>query len=309
MLNEGVFRSPKWLRNFVDFEINTGKDIKGEKSEKSKEKEKKKLERERLNTERERERAKQENWKLKWDAILNSYNEREKFKDFFNEFYKSILYNYGGRVIFSSDLDKIKENFKGDFTLFDNYEKWKLKNIENERAQKRILQELDDLFNRIVKDFSNNPYDDKIKTPRENGEICFIYTFEQGDTFKMRDNVITYGGSIYTVSLTQRNRFIGLANEISSKSRKRPTQQGSKTGYQQGAKKTHSDNPIYDRYTKLKDNIKLRQEQLNKMSKSDPERSALENELENYKKAAERMKNRHKFENLVSFHSYHYRVN
>ncbi len=29
MLNEGVFRSPKWMRNFLDFEVNNGQDING----------------------------------------------------------------------------------------------------------------------------------------------------------------------------------------------------------------------------------------------------------------------------------------
>ena len=31
-LNEAKFRSPQWLRNFVDFEVNTGDDISGEPS-------------------------------------------------------------------------------------------------------------------------------------------------------------------------------------------------------------------------------------------------------------------------------------
>lgn len=33
-VNEAKYRSPKWLRNFVDYEINTGEDIKGEPSKK-----------------------------------------------------------------------------------------------------------------------------------------------------------------------------------------------------------------------------------------------------------------------------------
>jgi len=33
-MNEGIYRSPKWLRNIADFEINTGDDIKGEPSKK-----------------------------------------------------------------------------------------------------------------------------------------------------------------------------------------------------------------------------------------------------------------------------------
>ena len=34
LLNEAIYRSPKFLRNFLDFEINTGSDIKGEPSKK-----------------------------------------------------------------------------------------------------------------------------------------------------------------------------------------------------------------------------------------------------------------------------------
>ena len=62
-----------------------------------------------------------------------------------------------------------------------------------------------------------------------------------------------------------------------------------------------SDDPNRARYDKLVDNIKLREEQLKKMSKTDKERTALENELDNYKRAAERMKTKHKFENIKSF--------
>lgn len=32
MINEGVYRSPKWLRNIFDFEVSTGEDIKGKPS-------------------------------------------------------------------------------------------------------------------------------------------------------------------------------------------------------------------------------------------------------------------------------------
>jgi hypothetical protein len=71
-MNEGVVRSPKWLRNFVDFEINTGEDIKGEPSEKRKreieherkvkdaERRIKEEERRRVEAEREAERKKKE---------------------------------------------------------------------------------------------------------------------------------------------------------------------------------------------------------------------------------------------------------
>lgn len=51
MINEAVFRSPKWLRDFVDFEVNTGEDIKGEPSKS------------------ELERRRNKEWKTKWDRI------------------------------------------------------------------------------------------------------------------------------------------------------------------------------------------------------------------------------------------------
>lgn len=50
-MNESKIRSPKWLRNFMDFEINTGEDITGEPSERMK---KKLEERERIKKEEER---------------------------------------------------------------------------------------------------------------------------------------------------------------------------------------------------------------------------------------------------------------
>jgi hypothetical protein len=50
-LSETVYRSPKWLQKYADFEFRTGEDIKGEPSEKQKEKIRK--EEERLRNERE----------------------------------------------------------------------------------------------------------------------------------------------------------------------------------------------------------------------------------------------------------------
>ena len=75
-MNESIIRSPKWLRNFVDFEINTGSDIKGEPSKKQKEK----MEEERL---RKEEKEKQQ--KLKEE-------EEELFKTLF-EVVESYIFN------------------------------------------------------------------------------------------------------------------------------------------------------------------------------------------------------------------------
>lgn len=75
-MNEAVLRSPKWLRNFFDFEINTGEDIKGKPSKKRqkqmeeerKRKEKKQREKDRKAAEK-REEEKKEEFKQLWESI------------------------------------------------------------------------------------------------------------------------------------------------------------------------------------------------------------------------------------------------
>jgi hypothetical protein len=325
MLKEAVFRSPKWMRNFLDFEVNTGQDIKGEPSK----------------------RAILKEWDMRWKECDES-----DFKEFYGTQIKGERW---ARYITSTELEEIKKKHRGDMSIWEKFDEWlpghkiakkeakerykkyekerkekeereryerikreereryeRIKREERERyekeqRQKRITKELDDLFSAIVKDFSNNPYSDKYSTPRRNGKVCFDYKFENGDTFDMCDNKINYKNSTYTVGLIYRNKFVNLCNEIVEKGRTRPG--GSKSwsgGSSSGSgsrysSKTKSNDPNRDRYDKLMDNIKLREQQLRKMSKTDPERSALENELDNYKRAAERMKTRHKFENIKSF--------
>jgi hypothetical protein len=62
-LSESVYRSPKWLQKFADFEFRTGEDIKGDPSEKQKEKirkEEERLRKEREEKERQAEREEKE---------------------------------------------------------------------------------------------------------------------------------------------------------------------------------------------------------------------------------------------------------
>lgn len=73
-MNESVIRSPKWLRNFVDFEINTGEDIKGEPSKKMK---KKLEEEERLRLEKEKQ-ERQEKERLRKEKEENEKKERDE---------------------------------------------------------------------------------------------------------------------------------------------------------------------------------------------------------------------------------------
>ena len=56
-LSEAVYRSPKWLQRFADFEFRTGEDIKGEPSEKQKEKIRKQQEQQRKEREEKERQA------------------------------------------------------------------------------------------------------------------------------------------------------------------------------------------------------------------------------------------------------------
>jgi hypothetical protein len=289
MLNEAVYRSPKWLRKFMDFEISTGDDI----SDKA---EKKEAEKKRLAEKKEAEKKRL----AAWDKVWRETDEDE-FKEFFNEKYKDYVRMELNGWILSSDLSKIKNSFRGDMSLWTEFDNWKREKENKKREQKRIKEELDELYIRLISDFSNNPYNDKINTPTENGVICFDYTFENGDKFKICNNTIEYKNYTFTVGVIYRNKFISLCNEMTSKARTRPG--GRKYQDSQKSKRTYDD-PNRDRYEKLKDNIKLREEQLKKMSKYDPERPALENELDNYRRALKRIKDKYQFEHIVNYFNF-----
>lgn len=266
-LSEAVYRSPKWLQRFADFEFRTGEDIKGEPSEKQKEKIRKQQEQEKVERE-ERERQ---------DMIEKELRER-RFKD------------------------KIARD------------QWERERREREAKQKKadeqekIERELNDLFNRIVRDFQNNPWSDKFDTPTVGGKTTFKYKFENGWTFEMNGNEIIYTDDKYrhgyTVGLIWRNKFVKLANEINAKGKRRPTSSSRKSGHDYQKKSEpfretpKTGNTQRDKYNLLNDKIKLREEQLRKMKPNDPDRIGLENELSNYKRVRDKIKKEHKFEKL-----------
>lgn len=288
MIKESVYRSPKWLRKFVDFEISTGDDISDKISQKKQEKELRKK------------------WNKRWQDA-----NQEEFKDFFKEVYSEyVKSNFRGWVM-DSDLSTIKSDFLDDMELWEKFDKWLSDKKEKERKQAKIKKELDDLKERLISDFRSAPYSDKFETPTINGKVCFHYTFENGDTFKMCDNEITYSGNnsngklvniTYTVGLIYRSAFVSIANSIINNARNRRT-----SGYSSSSnsyKKSKSTDPKRNRYDEILDKIKLREAQIKKMSDSDPNKQQLKNELDNYKRAAERMKDKYKFEHLSGFNKF-----
>lgn len=292
MLNESIYRSPKIFRNFIDFEINTGSDVKGEPS-------KKQLKR----IEKEKQEKLIQQWKERWTKVNESL---------FIEFYQKTF--PAERIYFKSDLDDVYKKWVGNFHLWTLYDKWieerarkKKEEEEKKKEQERIARELNTLHDRILNDFRYNPYNDKYSTPTENGRVTFHYKFENGDTFILRDNTLICGKYTYTVGLTFKAKFIELANSIINNGRPRPG--GSKyssNSYRSKPKEenkysSHPKGPLYQR---LKETVELRKSQLSKMPKGHPDRKVLENELDVAQRAFDNLKDKYKFENLSSFYDF-----
>lgn len=90
-MNEGVIRSPKWLRNFADFEINTGEDIKGKPSKRM---QKKIEEEERRKREEEERRKKEEEERREQKRREEEERNQEEFQKLFNIVSSYIYHNY-----------------------------------------------------------------------------------------------------------------------------------------------------------------------------------------------------------------------
>lgn len=101
MIKESVYRSPKWLRKFVDFEISTGDDISDKISQKKQEKELHKK------------------WNKRWQDA-----NQEEFKDFFEEVYTEYVKSNLTGWVMNSDLSTIKSDFLGDMELWEKFDKW-----------------------------------------------------------------------------------------------------------------------------------------------------------------------------------------
>lgn len=293
-MNEGVYRSPKWLRKFLDYEIHTGEDIKGKVS-------KREL--------RAREKAEADRIKREWDNRWNNMD-KEDFKEFYKEEFPSeVKYQYND-YIYSSDLEKIRSKWQNNPEIWVRFDKWVEKKREEEAKQERLKRELDELWNSMMRDFYSNPYSDKIETKTEKGSVRVFYTFENGKKLEMWENELTFGNIIYTLGLIYRNKFVTLINKMIGDMKSRPgyrkSSYSSSTNTNRNSNK-YSNHPKGSLYQTLKDTIEQREAQLKKMGKNDPERPSLQNELDAAKRKLQDMKDKYKFEkfkHLASFKLY-----
>jgi len=304
MINESKFRSPRWLRKFADIEINTGEDIKGNVSKKQLRKE---------------EKEKKENLRKQWNKNWNNADSN-LFKQFIRDSFPKDSYN-----TFSSEgMTKIYNKWLDDFEIWNKYEAWIIRkkreedalreeSERKEREHKKVELELLTLFKRITDDFNLHKYRDKFSTPMDNGETTFHYNFEGGDSVILNGNKIIYNfGSqriTYTVGLAFKNKFIILANQIinckffDKRTGQKSQRNNSEDPINRKSKPTHkySHHPKGNLYQTLRDTVELRRSQLEKLSKSDPNREFLQNELLSAEKKLKKIQSDYKFENLINF--------
>ncbi len=220
-----------------------------------------------------------------------SNKKESKYRNSFNSYeYNSDPYE---------DFDKSYRDYKN---------RQREKSDEDERKSNKII-------NLLVKDFNANPYSDKINIITSD---LIYYKFENGYRLKLSsgslNNFIILSdriGStlgIYKLNSQQYHRVLNIFLHIARNSQRRPSNNNYRTYNQYDWDKKYNDykrehnqeqkrsqpkqetttgNPRLD---KLNEKIKLRQEQLDKLPRNHKDRESLQNELNAYKRAAERIK-------------------
>lgn len=307
-LNEAKFRSPKWLRNYVDFEVNTGDDISGEPSKGSIKREKKR-----------KEKESRQNWDQRWRSC-----DEDEFKQFYKEVYNK------GKTVYSFDIQDIRDKWRGDNRLWDSFDNWLDKKRKKEEAKEQIKKELAELIVLIKADFQKSPYRDKFTLSKPGGSFQFTYTFDDGRVFKLDDSngySLYWDKVVYTIGIDWRLKFGELIREIVGNAKFRQQQQqrsgydrynsygsgsssgssgyrssSSSSGSSQQQRKANTppkwkDHPKGAMYQNLKDTVKLREEQLKRATGSD--RTALENELNAAKRMLDNLNKKYNFESNI----------
>ena len=201
--------------------------------------------------------------------------------------------------------------------LMDEHEE----EMKQEEEQKKLQTEIQEIYDKLITDFKENPYSDKYETISHSGiETKFHYYFENGDKLIISDSgVLEFNNKIcaikYDLGLTWKYKFISLANVIGKSGRNRidkewkynnryseyefDYEQWKKTygSYKNSENKTSnkSSHPKWHIYQTLIITISSRKEQLSKMSKTDADRNSLENELNVVIKKMENIKTKYGF--------------
>ena len=273
-LNEAKFRSPKWLRNYVDFEVNTGDDIKGEPSKRKAaklEKEKQdKLKAERLKkqAEAEKERARQAMYD-EWKREAKKKGEQDQIERELNTLYQSMISDFSANR-YSDKISTPQRN--GKTACYYTFENGKVLKIYKNTTDARFCVEWETTIYTIGLEWTNK----------------FI---------GLCNEMIKKGGPRPKRSGYDRYDSYGKGSSQSSGS------SGYKQSSSSGQRKTDNtppkwrDHPKGGMYQTLKDTVKLREEQLKKATGTDKE--ALQNELNAAKRMLDNLNKKYNFESNI----------
>jgi hypothetical protein len=273
-LNEAKFRSPKWLRNYVDFEVNTGDDIKGEPSKRKAaklEKEKQdKLKEERLKkqAEAEKEQARQAMYD-EWKREAKKKGEQDQIERELNTLYQSMISDFSTNR-YSDKISTPQRN--GKTACYYTFENGKILKIYKNTTDARFCVEWETTIYTIGLEWTNK----------------FI---------GLCNEMIKKGGPRPKRSGYDRYDSYGKGSSQSSGS------SGYKQSSSSGQRKTDNTPPKWKDHAKggmyqtLKDTVKLREEQLKKATGTDKE--ALQNELNAAKRMLDNLNKKYNFENNI----------
>jgi hypothetical protein len=275
-LNEAKFRSPKWLRNFVDFEVNTGDDISGAPSKRKAAKlEKEKQDKLRAEAKKraearekaEKDRKEQQDRYNAWRKQADERELQEKIERELNTLYRSIISDFTS-ARYSDKISTPQRNGKTAFYY----------TFENGKVI------------RMYKSATDNRYQLESET-----HIYTLGSIWSGKFIDLANEMIKKGTSRPASGRSGYDRYDSYGGSRSSGS-------SGSSGSSQQQRKANTppkwkDHPKGAMYQNLKDTVKLREEQLKRASGSD--REALQNELNAAKRMLDNLNKKYSFESNI----------
>jgi hypothetical protein len=275
-LNEAKYRSPEWLRNFVDFEVNTGDDISGEPSKRKAAKlEKEKQDKLRAEAKKraearekaEKERKEQQDRYNAWRKEADEREQQEKIERDLNTLYRSIISDFTS-ARYSDKISTPQRNGKTAFYY----------TFENGKVI------------RMYKNSTDNRYQLESET-----HIYTLGSIWSGKFIDLANEMIKKGTSRPASGRSGYDRYDSYGKGSSSGSSGRSS--GSSQQRSSSTPPKWRDHPKGAMYQNLKDTVKLREEQLKRASGSDKE--ALQNELNAAKRMLDNLNKKYSFESNI----------
>jgi len=182
------------------------------------------------------------------------------------------------------------------------------KPFTNTTSGKSVMDEVFALAERIARDWKLNRYTDKVSTRNYRGKVSLYYRFEDGTDLEFnnsygerhmihttRTQKITYtlSPSTWAQMVSLMNTLVEQCNNGIAKDRGRTRTKPSGSSSQ--TTNPHANHPKWEKYYNLTQTIEARKDNLAKMSKNDPDRPQLENELNVAKTTAKKLKEKYNF--------------